>query len=78
MNQRRKPPQAWLSLHKGDMLNTRTPKHRLDSYLEEMAGLGYKIDTEEITKGYRLVCLASPHDKQVKPKLKLLKGGKDE
>lgn len=78
MNQRRKPPQAWLSLHKGDMLNTRTPKHRLDSYLEEMSGIGYKIDTEEITKGYRLVCLASPHDKPVKPKLKLLKGGKDE
>jgi hypothetical protein len=50
----------------------------LDAYLEEMAGLGYKIDTEEITKGYRLVCLASPHDKPVKPKLKLLKGGKDE
>lgn len=78
MNQRRKPPQAWLSLFKGDMLNTRTPKHRLDAYLEAMTELGYKIETEEIAKGYRLICLASPHDKAVKPKLRLLRGGKDE
>lgn len=73
MNQRRKPPQTWLSLHKGDMLNTRTPKHRLDAYLEAMTELGYKIDTEEIAKGYRLICLASPHDKPKRPHLRIVK-----
>lgn len=73
MNQRRKPPQAWLSLHSGDMLNTRTPKHRLDGYLEAMTELGYKIDTEEIAKGYRLICLASPHDKPKRPHLRIVK-----
>lgn len=78
MNQRRKPPQTWLSLHSGDMLNTRTPKHRIDEYLEGMAELGYRMETEAINKGYRLICLASPNDKANRPKLKLLKGGKDE
>ncbi|CAL1778194.1 hypothetical protein BRC2024_HCTLARHO_CDS_0009 [Acinetobacter phage vB_AbaS_Silvergun] len=55
------------------MLNTRTPKHRLDGYLEEMNELGYKIETEEIAKGYRLICLASPHDKPKLPHLRIVK-----
>lgn len=78
MSQRRKPPQTWLSLHSGDMLNTRTPKHRIDEYLEGMAELGYQMKTEAITKGYRLICLASPNDKAKRPKLTILRGGKDE
>ena len=73
-----RPPACWLALHGGDSINTRVAKHKIDSYLNEMRDRGFDVDTEETKRGYRVIVNRSPHDRPVKPKLKLLKGGKDE
>lgn len=59
-------------------MNTKIAKHRIDGYLGVMAEQGYRVELEATRTGYRLHCLTSPLDRPVKPKLKLLKGGKDE
>lgn len=74
MTKHRKPPSAWLGLHGGDMVHTTIPKHKIDTYLEVMSEQGYTIEPEGTVKGYRLHCLASPHDKAKRPKLRLVKG----
>lgn len=74
MTKHRKPPAIWLSLHKGDMVNTTIPFHKVQTYVKEMESLGYEIVTHETVKGYRIECRSSPHDKPKPPKLKLVKG----
>ncbi|WWO60455.1 hypothetical protein [Stenotrophomonas phage SOVA965] len=78
MTKKVRPPVGWMDLRGGDSVNTRIVKHRLDIHLATMREAGFDVDTEATKRGYRVIVNRSPHDKPVKPKLKLLKGGKDE
>lgn len=69
-----RPPANWLNLHSGDMIHTKVPFHRIDTYLGQMEGMGYRFKMEDSKSGYRLTCTASPHDKAKRPQLRLVKG----
>ena len=69
-----RPPANWLGLHSGDAIHTKVPRHRIDKYIEQMEGMGYKIELTESKSGYWLKCAASPHDQPKRPKLRLVKG----
>lgn len=69
-----RPPANWLNLHAGDAIHTKVPRHRIDKYMEQMGGAGYRFELDESKSGYWLKCTASPHDKAKRPKLRLVKG----
>lgn len=78
MTKQVRPPVGWMDLRGGDSVNTRIVKHRLDIHLATMRDAGFEVDTEPTKTGYRVIIIRSPNDKAKRPKLTILRGGKDE